>query len=151
MWFIHVHSVVHFRSRLEVQLGVPFRELPGAVLSVLVASISTLVFGMALGFTSPAIDVMQNTLTVNGKPATVPSDLVTQSKLLFSQRIDGDSLQLMIPLVSHQRCLVQHRPLLTTASTPLRSSSRARARVLFLAPCFNLSPGVLNVYDRLYM
>jgi hypothetical protein len=42
-----------------------------------VASISTLVFGMALGFTSPAIDVMQDTLKVNGKAASVPSDLVT--------------------------------------------------------------------------
>ena len=41
------------------------------------ASISVLVFGLALGFTSPAIDVMQDTLKVNGKAASVPSDLVT--------------------------------------------------------------------------
>lgn len=49
------------------------------MLSVLVASISTLIFGMALGFTSPAIDVMQDTLEVNGKATSVPADLVPET------------------------------------------------------------------------
>lgn len=55
-----------------------------AVLSVMVASISVLVFGLALGFTSPAIDVMQDTLKVNGKAASVPSDLV-----VFTSEFEG--------------------------------------------------------------
>lgn len=52
------------------------------MVSVLVASISTLIFGMALGFTSPAIDVMQDTLKVNGKATSVPADLVRAWDLL---------------------------------------------------------------------
>jgi len=47
-----------------------------AIVSVMIANISTIVFGMALGFTSPAIDVMQNTFKVNGKSASVPEYLV---------------------------------------------------------------------------
>ena len=56
----------------------------GSVLSVLVAAISAVLFGLSLGFTSPAIDVMQGTVTMNGQAVKVPSDLV-----VFKSKAEG--------------------------------------------------------------
>eukprot|EP00440_Ansanella_granifera_P030120 gb/GFBE01032725.1/.p1 GENE.gb/GFBE01032725.1/~~gb/GFBE01032725.1/.p1 ORF type:complete len:486 (+),score=83.65 gb/GFBE01032725.1/:1-1458(+) len=55
-----------------------------AFLSTLVVSLSAVVFGMTLGFTSPAIDVMQDTVRVDGKRIPAPSDLV-----VFSSQAEG--------------------------------------------------------------
>mmetsp|Transcript_15470 Transcript_15470/g.27130 ORF Transcript_15470/g.27130 Transcript_15470/m.27130 type:complete len:487 (+) Transcript_15470:39-1499(+) len=46
-----------------------------AVLSTCAAALSAVIFGMALGFTSPAIDVMKGAVTVDGKPIA-PENLV---------------------------------------------------------------------------
>lgn len=60
------------------------------MLSVLVAAISAVLFGLALGFTSPAIDVMQGTVAVK-----VPNDLV-----VFKSKAEG-SLFSSLPVKTH--------------------------------------------------
>ncbi|CAJ1359533.1 unnamed protein product [Effrenium voratum] len=47
-----------------------------AVASVMVAAIASMIFGISLGFTSPAIDVMQDTVRENGHWIPAPAHLV---------------------------------------------------------------------------
>lgn len=55
-----------------------------AVLSTLAVGIAPLIFGMSLGFTGPAIDVMQNTVEVDGVHLQAPDHLV-----VFSSKDEG--------------------------------------------------------------
>jgi len=47
-----------------------------AILSTLAVTLSAAIFGMALGFTGPAIDVMKDDVKVDGKHFPAPEDLV---------------------------------------------------------------------------
>eukprot|EP00438_Fugacium_kawagutii_P013124 Skav209595 [mRNA] locus=scaffold1607:238500:252171:- [translate_table: standard] len=120
-----------------------------AVLSVLVASISTLIFGVALGFTSPAIDVMQDTLEVNGKATSVPADLVvfdSQSQgSLFSSIVNFGALTGALlggPLsqrIGRKRALLLQAPLYAIVWT---ATSFARSFALLMLTRFFTGVGI---------
>lgn len=114
-----------------------------AVLSVMAVAWAPIIFGMSLGFTGPAINVMQDTTMVNGEHVSAPKNLVVFAKTTDTTSSEGSLFSSIVNI----GCLLG-----ALMGSPMMEILGRKPAILILSPMFVVSwlfTGLLSSYGAL--